>query len=447
MAPAPRASARSRWGAPRERAPTPPDALPRCPRRPPARPRRSSICASAERGCARFAMASWDSTCSCPSRKLWCAWPDGTRVAETVTSRLEPRRSGRSRARRPRERRCSCPRSRASPGSPAPANRGTEPRALRRGHRPTPRPRSAWSASRPCSTPIRDAGLVSAGMLETSRVAHAIATTRGCARSHDATRRELSRVGPRDARRGWRGRLRRATCTATSHALRIDEETERAVRVCRMSRRPASLDAGAYDVVMEPEAVTELLEWLAAIAFAAPEVEQGTSPMAGRLGQRITGESIDLVEDPLCEDPAARLRRPVRPRGYLATPRPSGRTRRRARRPLRPNLRRAHGAPFRPGAPSFPRSARAGGVGADVADASGRARPTSVDELVAGVERGLYVCRLHYVNGLARAAPRGDDRPHARRLLPRRERARSRAPSATCASPTACSRGSRAATG
>ena len=170
-------------------------------------------------------------------------------------------------------------------------------------------------------------------------------------------------------------------------------------RLPRCRAIPASLDAGTYDVVMEPEAVTELLEWLAAIAFGAPEVEQGTSPMAGRLGERITGEAIDLVEDPLCDDPALgfgapfdregtwRRRVPLVERGvaravlydrtYAARmgadvhrqrPAPRARLGRRRRRRRRSRWARATAA--------------------------------SVDELVAGIDRGLYVCRLHYVNGL-----------------------------------------------
>jgi predicted Zn-dependent protease len=40
-----------------------------------------------------------------------------------------------------------------------------------------------------------------------------------------------------------------------------------------------------------------------------------------------------------------------------------------------------------------------GGVGA-TSLALGAGSAASVDELISGVERGLYVCRLHYVNGL-----------------------------------------------
>ena len=110
-------------------------------------------------------------------------------------------------------------------------------------------------------------------MLETSSAAHAVATTRGCARSHDASVASfrvwaLETAGAGGAA-GYGGQVHRDV-----GELRLAEETERAIRICAMSRDPASLDAGTYDVVMEPEAVTELLEWLSMIAFAAPEVEQ-----------------------------------------------------------------------------------------------------------------------------------------------------------------------------
>jgi predicted Zn-dependent protease len=164
-----------------------------------------------------------------------------------------------------------------------------------------------------------------------------------------------------------------------------------------MSRDPGSLDAGTYDVVMEPEAVTELLEWLAMIAFAAPEVEQGTSPLAGRLGERITGEGVDIVEDPLDasdlgfgapfdREGTRRQRVPLIERGV-------------ARAVL---YDRTYGA--RAGAPStgsamLPAMGSPGGVGA-TSIALGAGTAASVDELLSGVDRGIYVCRLHYVNGL-----------------------------------------------
>ena len=50
-------------------------------------------------------------------------------------------------------------------------------------------------------------------------------------------------------------------------ALDLAAQTEDAIRICLASKDPGSLEAGSYDVVMEPSAVGELLEWLSATAF------------------------------------------------------------------------------------------------------------------------------------------------------------------------------------
>jgi PmbA protein len=47
----------------------------------------------------------------------------------------------------------------------------------------------------------------------------------------------------------------------------------------------------------------------------------------------------------------------------------------------------------------LPALGSSGGVGASSL-ALGAGTAASVEELIAGVDRGLYVCRLHYVNGL-----------------------------------------------
>jgi predicted Zn-dependent protease len=350
----------------------------------------------AERGCARFATGELGQHMQLSEPQAVVRVARGTRVAETVTSRLERealveavRATGRAAA--------LVPEVEAFPGF----TRGDEPagaspvRHAEATAKATPEERVERLA--PVLRAVRDAGLVSAGMLETAAVAHALVTTGGCARSHDATTASfrvwaLETPGAGGAA-GYGGHAHRDV-----GELRLAEETERAIRVCRMSREPLSLEAGSYDVVLEPEAVTELLEWLAAIAFAAPEVEQETSPVAGRLGERITGEAIDLTEDPLCDDPAL---------GFGAPFDREGTWRRRvplvergvARAVLYDRTYAARMGAASTGSAQLPAPGSAGGVGA-TALMLGGGTASSVDELVGGVERGLYVCRLHYVNGL-----------------------------------------------
>ncbi len=350
----------------------------------------------AERGCARFAMGELGQHMELAEPQAVLRVARGGRVAETVTTLVErdalveaARATGRAATLVPQTPGFSGFARADEPAGPTPA-RFDEATA-----RATPAERVERLA--PVLASIRDAGLVSAGMLETASVAHALATTGGCARAHDATVAAfrvwaLETPGAGGAA-GYGGHVHRDL-----GALRLAEQTESAIRTCRDARDPGSLEAGTYDVVMEPEAVTELLEWLATIAFGAPEVEQGSSPMAGRLGERITGEGVDLVEDPLLDDPALgfgcpfdregtwRRRVPLVERGV-------------ARAILYDRTCAARMGARSTGSAALPSMGSPGGVGA-TALMLGPGAAASVDELLSGIERGLYVRRLHYVNGL-----------------------------------------------
>ncbi len=243
---------------------------------------------------------------------------------------------------------------------------------------------------------IAGAGLVSAGALETRETTLAVATTRGLSRAHASTLASFKVWALETAGAGGA-----AGYGAHAHrdvtALDLERETERAIRLCEMGKDPISIDAGAYDVVMDPPAIAELLEWLSSIAFAAPELEQGTSPLAGRIGTRITAEDVTIVEDPL--DPGDlglaapfdregvwRRRIPLIERGV-------------ARAVLFDRIHAARMNATSTGSSLAPDASSAGGVGASALHVEG-GTASGVDELIAGVERGLYVCRLHYVNGL-----------------------------------------------
>jgi PmbA protein len=349
----------------------------------------------AERGCARFAVGALGQHMQLTEPQAVARVAVGKRVAEVETTRLDHDalvRALRDAARAARV----VPEESAFPGfagdEPLPSE--GPPRFVQATADATPEERVERLA--PVLDAVRAAGFVSAGMLEATSVAHALATTHGCARSHDASIAAfriwaLETAGAGGAA-GYGGHVHRDV-----RELRIGEETERAIRICARSRDPVSLDAGSYDVVLEPEAVVELMEWLAMIAFAAPEVEQGTSPIAGRLGQRITGETIDLTEDPL--DPSEL--------GFGVPFDREGTPRRRvrliekgvARAVLYDRTYAAREGATSTGSALVPAMGSSGGVGA-TSVALGAGTEASVDDLVADIDRGLYICRLHYVNGL-----------------------------------------------
>jgi PmbA protein len=351
-----------------------------------------------QRGCARFAGGELGQHMDLSDPLVAIRVAHGKRVAETVTSRVERASLVEAVQRAARAARL-VPEVEGFPGFASSTDSERSPfespvRYVQATADASPEERVERLL--PALRAVRDAGLVSAGMLETTRSSHAVATTHGCSRSHDATvaafRMWALETPGAGGAAGYGGGVHR-----NLGALRIEEETARAIRIAKAAHDPISLDEGSYDVVMEPEAIAELLEWLAAIALGAPEVEQGTSPFAGRLGQRITGEGVDLAEDPL--DPTEL--------GFGVPFDREGTSRRQvplveqgiARAILYDRTYASRAAAASTGSALPPSLGSAGGIGATSLSLRG-GTAESVDELLSGVERGLYVCRLHYVNGL-----------------------------------------------
>lgn len=237
-------------------------------------------------------------------------------------------------------------------------------------------------------------GFASAGMIETETHALAIATSRGAARSHEDGSAELRVWALEDAAgRGASGHG--SHLVRQLQELAVERETEAAIRAAKDGKGPGRFESGPCDIVMEPVAVAELLEWLGTIAFPAPEVEAGTSAMSNRFGQSITGAHISIRESPLDSladpfDREATTRRAIDLiRNGIAmeplTDRASAQKRRSAS-----TGSAIPTALFSPGGIA--------GVALSI-DAGAHATAKSSDELVNGLDRGLYVRRLHYVNG------------------------------------------------
>jgi PmbA protein len=238
--------------------------------------------------------------------------------------------------------------------------------------------------------------LTSAGVLETSSGATVVATTRGCERAHDDSMASFRIWALETAGAGGA-----AGFGSSMHRdigkLDIEAETERAISRCELGKNPREQEAGTYDVVLEPPAVCELMEWLGMIAFSASEVEQGSSALAGRIGETITGENVSIAENPVdqgdlgfgapfdCEG-TLRRRIPIIERGV-------------AKNFLTNRIYAARLGEKSTGSAVLPSLAGGSGISGVALQMDG-GEANSVDELIAGVDRGLYVCRFHYVNGM-----------------------------------------------
>ncbi|MFO0556838.1 MAG: metallopeptidase TldD-related protein [Polyangiales bacterium] len=179
------------------------------------------------------------------------------------------------------------------------------------------------------------------------------------------------------------------------NAAEIDVEAvaSRAITKCLAGRDPVILPAGTYDVVLEPPAVVELLEWLAFTTFGAREIDDGTSAFSGRIGERVTGEGVTLIEDGASDE------------AFVAQFDREGTARSRvvlidggvAKGALTDRLYAAKRNERSTGNASPPSAWDDAPVAQSLVLQGGDCE--SVERLVAQMGQGLWISRFHYVNG------------------------------------------------
>jgi predicted Zn-dependent protease len=241
---------------------------------------------------------------------------------------------------------------------------------------------------------IAQAGLLATGALDTTTRVEAVATTRGLVRSHRSTLATFKVWALESA--GAKGASGHGMCADVDvDRLDLARETEVAVADALRSKNPGSLPAGSYDTVLGPLAFAELIEWLSMIGLGARELEQGLSPLSDRMGERITNDAFTVEEDPTSDL-------------ALAAPFDREGVARRHQVLIGDGIARgvvhdrttAHRAGVHStGNAASPDSYSAGGPTPSALVVKG-GTAASVEELVSGVARGLYVRRLHYVNGM-----------------------------------------------
>lgn len=63
------------------------------------------------------------------------------------------------------------------------------------------------------------------------------------------------------------------------------------------SANPTGIEPGEYTVILEEEAVADMVFFLGYLGMGALSVQEGRSFMAGKLGERVTGEQITIWDD------------------------------------------------------------------------------------------------------------------------------------------------------
>jgi len=130
-----------------------------------------------------------------------------------------------------------------------------------------------------------------AGIVEHSARARAVVNSLGLARVGRCTHSRARLIASCGEGSGHGGALE--GCSAD---LNVQALGDKAGRIAALARAPEDIEPGRYDVLLEPEAVIELLEWLSMIGLGAQSVSEGTSFLAGRSGDRLTGDQVTLYD-------------------------------------------------------------------------------------------------------------------------------------------------------
>ena len=168
---------------------------------------------------------------------------------------------------------------------------------------------------------------------------------------------------------------------------------DRACRKAVLARDPVDVDAGQYDVVLEAAAIGELVEWFNYIALNAKSVQDGTSPVAGRFGEQITGEWMTLIDDPY----GGLV--PGIPFDFEGVPRQKLTL---IERGVPKAVAHSRYTAQQEGIESTGHGLGPGSMPSDSMPLNVRMTPgeDTLDELVKKLDRGILVTRFHYVNGL-----------------------------------------------
>lgn len=142
----------------------------------------------------------------------------------------------------------------------------------------------------------REKGLVASGALQVEVTELAVANSLGVFAYYPEAMVDINIVVMADSSSGYADYFTLDVSQVDAEAL-AREAVDKALR----SVNPISLKPGEYPVILEEYAVSDILDFLGFLGFGAAAVQEGRSFMGGRFGQRIMDPKVSIWDDGLGE--------------------------------------------------------------------------------------------------------------------------------------------------
>jgi predicted Zn-dependent protease len=231
-------------------------------------------------------------------------------------------------------------------------------------------------------------GMRAAGTSQIEVTEDAVANTRGVAAYAPATMAYLRALVLSDT---YVGSGYAEELSMRSDALHPKTVAARAAEKCALDRDRIQLPPGEYEAVFEELAVAEVLRIMSLTGLGGQTVREGRSFMAGRIGDRVTGENFTLL------DHAMDARTIAVPFDDEGTPKQKVTLVERgvARGPVYDRTSAKEMGTRSTGHAADPSRYPAGGHAGHLAMTGG---PSTREELIGAVQRGILITRFHYTN-------------------------------------------------
>ncbi len=226
-----------------------------------------------------------------------------------------------------------------------------------------------------------------AGAFSTSSSEVAVVNSNGVAAYQPLTSASINLVAMTDTSSGFASYLSRRVVKVPFASI-----TETAIKKCLESQNPVDLEPGKYDVILEPEAIAEIMNWLAYIGFGAKQFIEKTSFLSGKIGKKVMGQEITMYDDgndtsglamPFDFEGVSKKKVYIVKKGLANSPVYDSLY-------AAKNKTRSTGHALPPGSGEGP-------MAGNIFIVPGK---KSKESLIASVKNGILVTRFHYINGL-----------------------------------------------
>jgi len=144
-----------------------------------------------------------------------------------------------------------------------------------------------------CDASVR-AGLTAAGAFHTTAQEIALANSRGVFAHHTETQADINTVIMSETSSGYAARVSKDIAGIDGDAV-AQEAVDRALR----GVNPRTIEPGEYEVILEPYAVCDLLDFFSYLSFGALAFIEKRSFLSGRIGEQVMDPAISIWDDGL----------------------------------------------------------------------------------------------------------------------------------------------------